>query len=92
LRTFFRVLVPLTRGGIAAAFTQAFVFSIGIYAAVNALGPDSLWSIGYEIQRLMLAKRDWPLASAFSVVLIILIALAVVAVQFLRSWRAPPHD
>ncbi len=92
LRTFFRVLVPLTRGGIAAAFTQAFVFSMGIYATVNALGPDSLWSIGYEIQRLMLAKRDWPLASAFAVVLIALIALAVAAIQFLRGWRAPRYD
>lgn len=91
LRTFFRVLVPLTRGGIAAAFTQAFVFSMGIYATVNALGPDSLWSMGYEIQRLMLAKRDWPLASAFAVVLIALIALAVAVIQFLRGWRAPRY-
>lgn len=92
MRTFFHVLVPLTKGGIAGAFTQAFVFSMGIYAVVNALGPDSLWSIGYEIQRQMLSKRDWPLASAFAVVLIVLIALTVMGVQALRNRKGPRHD
>ncbi|VDC33922.1 ABC transporter permease [Pseudogemmobacter humi] len=92
LRTFLRVLVPLTMGGIIGAFTQAFVFSMGIYAAVNALGPDSLWSIGYEIQRQMLSRRDWPLASAFAVVLIVLISLTVIGLHALRNRRGPRHD
>lgn len=92
LRTFLRVLVPLTKGGIAGAFTQAFVFSMGIYAVVNALGPDSVWSIGYEIQRLMLSKRDWPLASAFAVVLIVLIAMAVFGVQAFSNRKGLRHD
>lgn len=92
LQTFLRVMVPLTKGGIAGAFTQAFVFSMGIYAAVNALGPDSLWSIGWEIQRQMLSKRDWPLASAFAVVLILLISLAVAGVQILRDRKRGPHE
>lgn len=91
-RTFFRVLVPLTKGGIASAFTQAFVFSMGIYAVVNALGPDSLRSIGYEIQLQMLSERDWPLASGFAVVLIVLVSLTVIGVQVLRNRRGPHHD
>lgn len=90
-RTFLRVLVPLTKGGIASAFTQAFVFSMGIYATTNALGPDSLWSIGYEIQRQMLSKRDWPLASAFAMVLILMIAVMIVTVQVLRNRKGPRH-
>lgn len=91
VRTFFRIMVPLTKDGIAGAFTQAFVFSMGIYATVNALGPDSLWSIGYEIQRQMLSKRDWPLASAFAVVLIVLISLTAMGIQLMRNRKGPTN-
>lgn len=91
LRTFFNVLLPLAKGGVAAAFTQAFVFTMGIYATVNALGPDSLWSIGYEIQRQMLSRRDWPLASALAVVLVVLIVATSFLVQFLRHRKGPRH-
>ncbi|MFT3731796.1 MAG: ABC transporter permease [Hyphomicrobium sp.] len=83
-RTFFTVLLPLAKGGIAAAFTQAFVFTMGIYATTNALGPDSLWTMPYEIQLQMLTRRNWPMASALSVVLIAIIAVAALAVQWLR--------
>lgn len=91
LRTFFNVLVPLAKGGIAAAFTQAFVFTMGIYATTNALGPDSLWTMGYEIQRQMLTRRDWPLASAIAVVLVVIIAAAVLAAQWLRHRKGSRH-
>lgn len=37
-RTFVNVLLPLSKAGIASAFIQAFVFTMGIYATVNALG------------------------------------------------------
>jgi len=91
IRTFVNILVPLAKGGIASAFTQAFVFSMGIYATVNALGPDSLWSIGYEIQRQMLSRRDWPLAAAFAMVLIVLIAATSLLVQYVRQRKGPRH-
>lgn len=91
IRTFFNILLPLAKGGIAAAFTQAFVFTMGIYATVNALGPDSLWSIGYEIQRQMLSRRDWPLASAFAIILIVMIAATSLFIQYLRHRKGPRH-
>lgn len=87
-QTFFRVLLPLTKGGLAAAFTQAFVFTMGIYATTNALGPDSIWTMGYEIQRQMLTRRDWPLASAIAIVLVVIISLATLATQWLRHRKA----
>lgn len=90
-RTFVNVLLPLSKAGIASAFIQAFVFTMGIYATVNALGPDSLWSIGYEIQRQMLSRRDWPMASALAAVLIVIITAMSLAVQFLRNRKGPRH-
>ena len=91
VRTFFRVLLPLTKGALASAFTQAFVFTMGIYATTNALGPDSLWTMGYEIQRQMLSRRDWPLASAIAVVLVVIITLAALMAQWLRHRKGRGH-
>ncbi len=91
VRTFFTVLLPLAKGGIAAAFTQAFVFTMGIYATTNALGPDSLWTVPYEIQLQMLTRRNWPMASALSVVLIAIIALAALLAQWLRHRKGGRH-
>lgn len=90
-RTFFTVLLPLAKGGIAAAFTQAFVFTMGIYATTNALGPDSLWTMPYEIQLQMLTRRNWPRAAAIAVVLIVIIGLAAVVTQWLRHRKGASH-
>lgn len=90
-RTFFTVLLPLSKGGIAAAFTQAFVFTMGIYATANALGPDSLWTMGYEIQLQMLTRRDWPMAAALAVVLVAIISAAAILTQWLRHRRGARH-
>jgi len=88
VRTFFGILVPLARGGIAAAFTQAFVFTMGIYATTNALGPDDLWTVAYDIQLQMLTRRDWPMASTLSVVLVAIIAATAFVTQWLRYRKA----
>ncbi|MFA5957636.1 ABC transporter permease [Hyphomicrobium sp.] len=91
VRTFFTVLLPLAKGGIAAAFTQAFVFTMGIYATTNALGPDSLWTVPYEIQLQMLTRRNWPMAAALSIVLIVIIAAAALVTQWLRHRKGSRH-
>jgi ABC-type spermidine/putrescine transport system permease subunit I len=91
VQTFFKVLVPLAKGGIASAFTQAFVFTMGIYATTNALGPDALWTMGYEIQRQMLSRRDWPMAAALAVILIVIISAAALLAQWLRHRKGPRH-
>ena len=90
-RTFFTVLLPLSKGGIAAAFTQAFVFTMGIYATTNALGPDSLWTMPYEIQLQMLTRRNWPMAAVIAVVLIVIIGMAAVLIQWLRHRKGASH-
>src|SRR6185312_8383927 len=53
LRTFRTVLFPLMRSGFFVAFSQAFIWSAGTYATPSALGPDWLWSIGFETYRQM---------------------------------------
>ena len=87
LRTFYEVLLPLTKGGIAAAFAQSFIWAVGTYATPSALGPDTLWTIGYLIQEQMLGKHNWPRAAAFSIVLTIGVAIVMMIIRMLSSKR-----
>ncbi len=87
VKTFWEVLLPLTKGGIAAAFAQSFIWSVGSYATPSALGPDTLWTIGYLIQEQMLGKHNWPRAAAFSIVLTIGVAVVMLIIRMLTSKR-----
>ena len=87
LMTFYEVLLPLTKGGIAAAFAQSFIWAVGTYATPSALGPDTLWTIGYLIQEQMLGKHNWPRAAAFSIVLTSGVAVVMMIIRMLTSKR-----
>ena len=87
VKTFREVLLPLTKGGIAAAFAQSFIWAVGTYATPSALGPDTLWTVGYLIQEQMLGKHNWPRAAAFSIVLTIGVAVVMLIIRMMTSKR-----
>lgn len=89
--TFRRVLLPVTWIGVVAAFSQAFIWSMGIYATPTALGPNNLWTIGFLIQEQMLGKSNWPMASAFSIFLAVVVALVIVTLRLLSPKKTNLH-
>lgn len=89
--TFAEVLLPLSRSGILVAFSQAFIWTMGTYATPSALGPDTLWTMGFLIQDQMLGKQNWPMASALSMVLVIGVAAVMVLTSSLKSKRSSFH-
>lgn len=89
--TFREILLPLTRTGLVVAFSQSFIWTIGTYATPSALGPDTLWTVGYLIQEQMLAKHNWPMASAFSMVLVLGVAALMALTRVLMSKRTSFH-
>lgn len=91
LRTAYEVLLPLTRAGMLVAFAQSFIWTIGSYATPSALGPDTLWTIGYLIQEQMLGKHNWPKAAAFSMVVAAGVAIVMVLIRRLMSQRGAFH-
>lgn len=91
LRTAYEVLLPLTRAGMLVAFAQSFIWTIGSYATPSALGPDTLWTIGYLIQEQMLGKHNWPKAAAFSMVVAVGVAIVMVLIRRLMSQRGAFH-
>ncbi len=91
LTIFREVLLPLTRNGLLVAFSQCFIFTMGTYATPSALGPDTLWTMGFLIQEQMLGRNNWPLASALSIVLVVLVGVMMVVTRALSSRRATLH-
>lgn len=89
--TFYEILLPLTRTGILVAFAQSFIWAMGTYATPSALGPDTLWTIGYLIQEQMLGKSNWPLSSAFSMILVVVVAAVIIFVRSLNTERTRFH-
>jgi len=85
------VLLPLTRNGLLVAFSQCFIFTMGTYATPSALGPDTLWTMGFLIQEQMLGRNNWPLASALSMVLVILVGVMMGVTRALSTRRATLH-
>ena len=89
--TFYEVLLPLTRSGLLVAFSQSFIWTMGTYATPSALGPDTLWTMGYLIQEQMLGKQNWPMASALSMVLVVGVAVVMILTRSMNSKRASFH-
>ena len=90
-KSFREVMLPLTWTGILVAFSQSFIWTMGTYATPSALGPDTLWTMGFLIQEQMLGKHNWPMASALAVVLVIGVTAVMVVTRSMQSERNNFH-
>jgi spermidine/putrescine transport system permease protein len=70
---FARVIVPLTKPGIVAGCVLVFIPSLGAYITPDLLGGARSMMIGTFIQHEYLVVRDWPLGSAASFVLMMMV-------------------
>lgn len=89
--TFWEVILPQTRVGLFAAFAQAFIWTIGVYATPLALGPDTLWTLGYLIQDQMMGKHHWPMAATLSVVMIVGVGTIMMVLRLLQPTQRSFH-
>jgi ABC-type glycerol-3-phosphate transport system permease component len=82
------VLLALTRNGLLVAFSPCFLFTMGTYATLSALGPFTLWTMGFLIQEQVLGRNTWPLASALSMVLVVLMGAMMGVTRAFSTRRA----
>ena len=73
----FRVIVPLSRPGIAAGCILVFIPCLGAYLTPDLLGGGRVEMVGNLVQNQFTTARDWPFGSAVSVLLMALVMLAV---------------
>ena len=72
---FFKVTVPLTKGGMLSGSVLVFVPSIGEFLVPELLGGAKSMMIGKFIALKFMGLRHWPLGSAFSLLLLAMILI-----------------
>jgi putrescine transport system permease protein len=73
LQAFWRVTVPLSKSGIIAGAMLVFIPAVGEYVIPELLGGPGTLMIGKVLWDEFFTNNDWPLASAVTVVVILLI-------------------
>lgn len=77
LKTFFHVIVPLTKGGIIAGSMLVFIPAVGEYVIPELLGgPDSIM-IGRILWQEFFNNSDWPVASAVATIMLLLLIVPI---------------
>jgi spermidine/putrescine transport system permease protein len=79
LRTFWHVILPLTLPGIVVGAFLTFVLAIGDYVTPQILGGNTEITMPQLIMMQFQRRNDIPLASALSVILMIVISIAYLA-------------
>lgn len=81
LRAFMRVTLPLSMPGVIAGSMLVFIPAVGEYVIPRLLGgPDSLM-IGRVLWDEFFSNRDWPVASAVAICLLLLLVAPIVIFQ-----------
>jgi putrescine transport system permease protein len=78
---FFRITVPLSLPGVAAGCFLVFIPSMGEFVIPELLGGAETLMIGRTLWNEFFANRDWPLASAVAVALLVVLVLPIMLFQ-----------
>ncbi|PKG47725.1 MULTISPECIES: ABC transporter permease subunit [Halomonadaceae] len=78
INTFVKVTLPLSMGGIVAGSMLVFIPAVGEFVIPELLGgPDTLM-IGKVLWEEFFLNRDWPVASALAMVMLLLLLVPIV--------------
>lgn len=84
-RVLWRVVLPLTAGGIAAGTVLVFVLSLGFFITPALLGGGRVVMIGVLIQQQVGELLDWNFAAALSM---LLLAMSIAVYGAVQAWIA----
>lgn len=78
-----KVFLPGIKSGLISTIILTFIPAVGSYAVPDLLGGNDALMLGNIIGKRLLDARDWPIASAVSMLLIVFTTIAVLL--FMRS-------
>jgi spermidine/putrescine transport system permease protein len=87
VRSFLRVMLPMTLPGVIAAFVLVFVPVVGAFITPDIMGGGKVEMIGTLINRQFGVARNWPFGSAISLILMLLVLIGVIT-----YFRATPEE
>jgi spermidine/putrescine transport system permease protein len=79
-RSFFAVVLPEIMPGITVATVISFAWSVGAYSAPALLGAGSDRPFALEVQEQMLVNFNWPIATALSTVMLVLMFVSILVI------------
>ena len=81
LSAFWLVTIPLSKGGIIAGCFLVFIPAIGEFVIPSLLGGSDTLMIGKVLWEEFFSNRDWPVASAVAIVLLLILIVPIVLFQ-----------
>ena len=86
-RAFWTVTVPLSLPGIVAGSLLCFIPAVGEFVIPDLLGGSETLMIGRQLWSEFFSNRDWPLASAVALVLLVLLVVPIVVYRHVEARR-----
>ena len=84
-QAFYKVTLPLSLPGIVAGSLLVFIPAVGEFVIPELLGgPDSIM-IGRVLWNEFFANRDWPIASAVAIIMLLILVLPIALLQNSRK-------
>lgn len=78
---FWRITVPLSKAGIIAGCFLVFIPALGEFVIPSLLGGSQTLMIGKVLFEEFFSNRDWPVASAVAVILLLILIVPIVLYQ-----------
>ncbi|CAG8999299.1 MAG: Putrescine transport system permease protein PotH [Candidatus Celerinatantimonas neptuna] len=78
---FWRILLPLTKGGVIAGSMLVFIPAVGEFVIPTLLGGPNTILIGKVLWMEFFNNRDWPVASAVAVIMLIILMIPILIFQ-----------
>jgi putrescine transport system permease protein len=85
--SFLRVTLPLSLPGIVAGSLLVFIPSVGEFVIPDILGGPDAITIGRVLWTEFFTNRDWPLAGAVAVAMLVLIVLPTLIFEYVENRR-----
>ncbi|MEO7386373.1 MAG: ABC transporter permease subunit [Gammaproteobacteria bacterium] len=85
VKSFFRITLPLSAPGIIAGALLVFIPAVGEYVIPSLLGRSDQLMIGRVLSDEFFANRDWPVASAVSIAMLLLLVAPIVLFQYFQN-------
>ncbi len=86
-RAFWTITVPLAMPGIIAGSLLCFIPAVGEFVIPDLLGGSETLMIGRQLWSEFFSNRDWPLASAVAILLLIILVVPIVIYRDVESRR-----
>ncbi len=81
VKTFLRITLPLTKAGILSGCVMVFIPAMGEFVIPELLGGNKTLMLGKLIWIEFFSNRDWPVASAIAVIMLLAFIVPIIALQ-----------